>query len=126
MAVAAFPSLKPSVRSWTPGSYPTSTFNTLSGYESRVLLGAKAVGTRLSMAFSNLRESDLVKITDHHLLAKGSYDTFSLPREVFDGMTNYGKVTPSGFVWRYAAAPSVEWVAPGIGNVSVSLLAVPA
>jgi hypothetical protein len=125
MAVAAFPSLKPSARTWTPGNYPVSTFNTLSGYESRVLLGSSAIGTSLSMTFSNLKESDLVQVTDHHLLAKGSYDSFSLPAAVFAGMSNYGKVTPSGFVWRYASAPVVDWVAPGIGNVSVDLLAIP-
>ena len=77
------------------------------------------------MTFSNLRENVIAQITDHFVAAKGSFETFGLPAEVFAGMSNYGSVTPSGFSWRYGEAPSVDWVAPGIGNVSVSLLAVP-
>ena len=124
MAVASFPQLKPSSRSWTPGSQPTASFGTLSGYESRVLLGSKPVGTALSVGFENLLEDKFLLITAHYLVAKGSYETFSLPASVFAGMNDFGSVTPPGFTWRYASAPSVNWVAPGIGNVSVSFLAV--
>ena len=101
------------------------TFNTLSGYEVRVLMGTNVVGTSLSMTFENLPESELVKITDHYLKAKGSYDSFSLPSAVHAGMTGHSRVTPADSVWRYASAPSVSWVSPGIGNVSVGLLSVP-
>lgn len=125
MSISAFPAVKPSSRAWTPGSFPITSFNTLSGNETRILLGAKPVGTSLSMTFSNLRENVIAQITDHFFAAKGSFETFGLPAEVFAGMSSYGGVTPSGFSWRYGGAPSVDWVAPGIGNVSVSLLAVP-
>lgn len=125
MSITAFPAIEPSSRTWTPGSPPITTFNTLSGHEARILLGDKAVGTSLSLGFDNLLESELVKITDHYLKAKGSYESFSLPLAVHAGMTGYSRVTPANFVWRYASAPSVSWVSPGIGNVSVSLLAVP-
>ena len=102
-----------------------TSFNTLSGYEARILLGSKPVGTSLSMSFSNLLENELLKITDHYLKAQGTYDTFALPSSTYAGMTNFGSVTPASFSWRYASAPSVDWVSPGIGNVSVSLVAVP-
>ena len=124
MSVAAFPAVKPSSRAWTPGTPPAKSFNTLSGNETRVLLGAKPIGTSLSMSFSNIKESVVLQITNHFFIAKGSYETFTLPPEVFAGMTSYGSVTPSGLVWRYASAPSVDWVAPGIGAVSVDLVAV--
>jgi hypothetical protein len=125
MAVVAFPALKPSSRSWTPGSWPVQAFNTLSGYETRISLGSKPIGGSLSLKFSNLKEADLLKITDHYNSAQGVTRTFSLSTDVFAGMTNSGKVTPSGFSWRYAAPPSIDWVAPGIGNISVALVAVP-
>ena len=79
----------------------------------------------MSIAFANLRETDFLLIMQHYITAKGTYETFSLPASVFAGMANYGDVIPSGFSWRYASAPSVDWVMPGIGNVSVDLLAVP-
>lgn len=102
-----------------------ASFNTLSGYESRVLLGSKAVGTTLSVGFDNMVESEFLQIMSHYATAKGSYETFSLPGGIFAGMANSGQVTPSGFVWRYGAVPSVDWVKSGIGNVTVSFVAVP-
>ena len=124
MSVAAFPSIAPSSRSWTPGSMPMKSFNTFSGYEARVLLGPNPIGTSLALGFSNLLEDQLLQITEHHIVAKGSFEIFDLPETVLAGMTNYWKVTPLCFQWRYAGPPSIDWVAPGIGNVSVSLLAV--
>lgn len=126
MAVAAFPTLKPSVRSWTPGSQPVQSFTALSGHEARVLLGPNPIGASLSLTFQNLLEADALLITAHYATAQGTYETFALPANTFAGMTNYGSVTPSGFSWRYAAPPAVEWIAPGIATVSVSLLAVKA
>ena len=123
-SVQAFPAIKPSSRSWTPGSQPVKTFSSLSGHEQRILLGPEPVGTSLTLAFSNLTEQVLLQITDHYRLAKGTFETFDLPSAIFAGMTNYGGVTPDNQSWRYAGSPQVDWVAPGIGNVSVSLIAV--
>lgn len=124
MPVVAFPSIAPTSRVWVPGSQPTSTFTALSGFESRVLLGPNAIGASLSLGFQNLQESVILQITDHFALAKGGYDYFALPAGLFAGMTNFTRIALAGYSWRYASAPSVEWVSPGIGNVSVSLLAI--
>lgn len=124
MAITAFPAIEPSSRAWVPGSQPVKSFSTLSGYESRVLLGAEPVGTSLQMSFQNLQEVVVLRITDHFVKAKGTYETFALPDAVFAGMTDYGKVTPDGQVWRYASSPSIQWVSPGIANVTVSLTAI--
>lgn len=124
MAVAAFPSIKPASRTWTPGSQPVQSFTALSGYEARVLLGPNPIGASLSLGFQNITEATFLLITNHYATAQGTYEVFDLPADAFAGMTNYAGVTPSGYKWRYAAAPSIEWTAPGIGNASVSLLAV--
>lgn len=126
MAVASFPSLKPSSRTWTPGTQPTQSFTALSGYEARVLLGPKPIGTAVSLGFQNLTEAQFLLITNHYATALGTYEVFDLPVEIFAGMTSYGGVTPSGYKWRYSAPPTVEWTAPGIGTVNVSLVAVSA
>ena len=89
------------------------------------MLGHKPVGTSLSIGFDNLLEAEFLQVTAHYAAAKGSYETFALPPSIFAGIANYASLTPAAFVWRYSSAPSVEWVAPGIGNVSVSFVAVP-
>ena len=124
MAITAFPALAPTARAWTPGLPPVSSFTSMSGYEVRVMLGAEPVGTTLELVFENLKEADIKQITDHFTLAKGVYEVFSLPASVFAGMTTYAQVTPSGQFWRYAAPPVIEWVGPGIGSLSVQLVAV--
>ena len=124
MATTAFPAIKPSSRTWVPGSQPVKAFSTLSGYESRVMLGSKPVGTSLQMSFQNLQEVVALSITDHFVKAKGTFETFALPDAVFAGMTDYGKVTPEGQVWRYTSAPRIQWVSPGIANITVSLVAI--
>jgi hypothetical protein len=124
MAVSAFPNLKPTARTWTPGVQPMSNFTSMSGYEVRVMVGPDPIGTALQLTFENSAEADIRQITDHYVLAKGMFEVFSLPAETFAGMTTYGQVTPSGFSWRYAGPPSIEWLMPGVGSVSVSLVAV--
>jgi len=124
MTVAAFPSIEPSSRSWTPGSQPVQSFTALSGYEARVLLGPNPIGASLQLGFQNLTESLFLQITSHYATAQGTYEIFDLPADVFAGMTSYSGVTPSGYKWRYAGPPAINWVAPGIGNASVSLVAV--
>jgi len=124
MAVTAFPAIEPSSRAWVPGAQPVKAFVTLSGVESRVMLGSQPVGTSLQLSFQNLTESVALLIINHFATAKGTFETFALPAAVFAGMTDYSSVTPDGQTWRYAATPSVDWVSPGIANVSVSLVAI--
>jgi hypothetical protein len=124
MAITAFPAVKPSSRTWMPGSQPSAAFNTLSGYESRVLLGSQPIGTQLQLTFNNQTEEIVLGFTEHFAKAKGTYETFDVPNDVFAGMTNYGAVTPEGQTWRYNAAPQVVWVSPGIANVQIRLVAI--
>ncbi|MFZ9570536.1 MAG: hypothetical protein ACO28M_11915 [Vulcanococcus sp.] len=122
--MSTFPSLKPSARTWSLGAQPVSTFTTMSGHETRVLLGPEPIGTMLSLQFVNLKEAVVLQITGHYQGQRGSFDAFALPAEVFAGMTNYASVTPAGQVWRYAASPQIEWHSPGVATVSVELTAV--
>ena len=124
MAAAAFPSLKPSTRSWTPGSPPVATFSSLSGVESRVLLGAAAVGSSLQLSFENRTEADAQQVTDHFAAANGMYEVFDLPAEAFAGMASFGHVKPSAFKWRYQDVPAVTYQMPNVVSVVVKLVAV--
>lgn len=124
MAVADFPSLAPTARTWTPGAPPLSRFNALNGKEVRVLHGTVFINTSLGLSFENLTETDATLITDHYELARGFYELFSLPSEVYAGLSTYTNILPPTTNWRYAAAPAVTYPAPGIVSVSVELVAV--
>jgi hypothetical protein len=124
MAVAAFPTLKPTNRVWTPGVEPSSTFRSLNGTEYRVLHGNTPLNTALQLDFANLLESDAKLITDHFATAKGVFEVFFLPSSVYDGLAVYNNIQPSGTSWRYVGPPSVSYPAPGVVTVSVQLTAV--
>lgn len=125
MAIADFPALTPSGRSWTPGTQPMTAFTSLAGAEVRVLHGSTPINVGLQLNFSNLQETTANLITAHYLLARGTFELFDLPAAVYGGMAGYSNIKPSGSLWRYAGAPSVDYVSPGVQNVSVDLVAVP-
>lgn len=119
-----FPSIAPSVRSWTPGVMPHSQFATLSGYQVKTSHSDKLVGGKLNLVFSNLLEAVARQIIDHYQAQLGTFDSFDLSASVWAGAaSNY--FTPAGQKWRYSGPPSVNYVAPGIASVSVSLESVP-
>jgi hypothetical protein len=117
-----FPALAPSSRTFTQGVQPVSTFETYSGLENRVLLGANQARLSLSLGFQNLTETQFNLILDHYEQAQGGYDTFALSSQVFAGITDTSYISPASYVYRYAAPPSVAWVSPGIASVSVELV----
>jgi hypothetical protein len=88
------------------------------------MLGTKPVGALLRLSFVNLTDAAAQSITDHFALARGAYEIFDLPAEVFAGMTSYGYMTPAGAKWRYTSTPTLDWSAPDVVGVSVSLMAV--
>ena len=125
MAIADFPALTPSARSWTPGTQPMTAFTSLAGAEVRVLHGSTPIGITLQLTFSNLLEASADLITAHYLLARGTFELFDLPAAVYGGIANYSSIKPTGSLWRYSGPPSVDYVSPGVQNVSVELRAVP-
>jgi len=102
-----------------------TAFTSTSGYEVRVLQGSASVGQQLSLVFSNLLEAKGKEITDHYEAMRGTFGLFDLPAVVFGGMSSSGHIKPASNMWRYAGAPGVTYVAPGIVSVSVELVAVP-
>ena len=102
-----------------------ATHTSLAGSEVRVRLGAVQIGGSLSLSFTNRSDADTKQVTDHYLAVQSSFAAFDLPADVFAGMASWAHVTPTAFKWRYLGAPSVEYVAPGVSTVKVSLQSVP-
>lgn len=121
---ADFPALAPTSRTWSVGAPPVASFVSMTGRETRVLLGDAAVGTQLSLQFSNVAEASALAIANHFSQVRGVMETFTVPSSVFAGMTNASSVKPLNTSWRYASAPTIDWLMPGFASVSVDLVAV--
>lgn len=121
--MSLFPSLKPSKRSFTPGTLPVSTYQALSGKEVRVILGDTMHGHVISLSFGNIQEPSAKLITDHWYAQSGTALAFNLPQAVWAGWTQYESAITPGQKWRYSGQPSIDAVSPGIMNVSVELIA---
>ena len=123
--MADFPALRPAARTWTPGSPAVSSVSSLSGYEVRVRHGSVVVGGRLELEFANLLDADTQLVAEHYQGSGGMYSTFALPATVFAGIASYAHMQAAGTAWRYASAPSITSVSPGISSVKLSLVSVP-
>ena len=120
--MSQFPAIKPSGRSFTPGLVPVQSFASLSGKETRVVLGDTMHGHVVSLSFSNLQEPAVKRITDHWYNRQGTALDFTLPADVWAGWAQYSSATTFGQKWRYTAQPRIEAVSLGIMNISVELV----
>ena len=118
-----FPSQNPTGRQLKLGFVPVETFTSLSGKETRVVVGNKRHGHELSLKFENVREGVAKQISNHWYGRQGTLLSFQLPDSVFEGWDAYPSSVPVTQNWRYASEPSIDAVAPGIMNVSVELVA---
>lgn len=123
--MAAFPSLNPSSRTFTPGEYPHSPFTAWSGRQNRVRLSNAMLSSQLQLTFLAITEAEMLTILAHYRGQVGGFSSFPLPSDVFSGVTTAGDFTLSGYGWVYAEPPNVEDLPCGGHNVSLSLMSVP-
>ena len=122
----AFPSLTPTGRQFTPGNFPSKTYNSQSGAEVRILYGSRRVNATLSLSYANVTDANAESFLDDYSDQLGTFRTFTLPSAAFEGWSGAASTldAPSGTKWRYDAEPQVQAVRPGISSVTVSLRAV--
>ena len=120
--MSQFPAIRPASRSFTPGMLPVNSFASISGKETRVIMGDTMHGHVISLSFANLQEPAVKQITDHWYGRQSTALDFTLPADVWAGWTEYSSATTSGQKWRYTGQPKIEGVSPGIMNVSVELV----
>jgi len=118
-----FPALRPTSRTYTPGSFPTKRFNSINGAGVTRIYGSKSFDASLRMQFL-LSDEDTRLVIDCWHEAKGDYTPLTLNSEVYAGITEdlQGGI-PTYLNWRWAEAPSVESLFPGRSRVTVNLLA---
>tara|TARA_R100000458_G_C8277009_1_gene252452 strand:- start:512 stop:952 length:441 start_codon:yes stop_codon:yes gene_type:complete len=134
----SFPSIKPTSRSFNPGVYPSTTFESLNGTKTHLRFGNNRVNATLTLGFSNITDAQAALIIDHYDDVNGVWDyvkfttedgaagisdsgTGNLLTKEITGGSGTGE-TRKGLRWRYASPPTVTSVYPGISNVSCSFV----
>lgn len=121
--MSQFPAVRPSGRSFTPGSLPVEAYTSMSGKETRVVMGNTFFGHSVSLDFQNLQEAVVQTLIAHFYEQQGTVLSFTLPSAVWAGWSLYESAVSSSQKWRYAGTPSVQAVSPGIMSISVELIA---
>lgn len=123
--MAAFPSLSPSTRTFTPGRHPHSEIPTLSGLQSRVRTSNVILEQSLRLSFAALTESEMLSIRSHYIGQQGRFLSFTIPNDLLSGTASPASFTPTGYSWTYAAPPQITDIGVQRYDVSVELITVP-
>ena len=118
-----FPNIKPASRSFTPGDFPSKSYKSQSGVETRILYGSRRTAGELSLSFDNITTANAELFIGHYDEAKGTYGTFSLPTNTYAGTTGTLLNPGAGNQWRYAEPPQITSVINGYSTVQVKLVA---
>ena len=129
--MAAFPKIKPTNRSFTLGDFPVKVYRSLSGKTIRRSFGNKPFGTTIDLSFENVSESVAKQIYDHYHGQQGTLNGFTLPAEVYAGLSTsqLGQLFTQGgpnantLEWLYSEPPQMQSVYKGITTVTVKLVA---
>ena len=135
-----FPSdIKPTSRSYTPGSYPQTEFVAQNGAKSVIRYGNKQVDAKLTLNFNNITDEQAFKILENYREVNSVYNfvTFdsdsglagigktghTTPDGSLGNLAGYVDAVPLGLRYRYDGPPTVTSVLPGISNVQCKFVA---
>ena len=124
-----FPQIKPTSRSYSAGTYPSTNFESLDGTKTHLRYGNKRVNATLTLGFSNITDADAALILDNYedVNTERDYETFDRGYAT-SGVTDtslltYLKESGSSLKWRYSGPPTVTSTFKGLSNVSCSFVA---
>jgi len=123
----AFPSLSPTARAFEPGDWPVRTYEALSGAEVRIRYGNKRTGAKLSLSYDNITDTQAQEFLTHYIDTQGTFIAFNVPAAIRTGWTGASNAFDpgsTGALYRYAQAPQVTAVRPGVSTVQVELVGV--
>lgn len=122
----AFPSLRPSSRSFDPGDHSIKRYNAQSGAEVRIKYGSERTKMKLSLSYENIADSTAELFLSHYADRQGTFLTFDVPSTVFAGWGgSTSSLNASGSnQWRYEQPPQISSVRPGVSTITVNLIGV--
>jgi hypothetical protein len=129
MTEKRFPAIKPTSRSYSPGTYPSTTFESLDGTKTHLRYGNKRVNATLQLDFSGITDAQAASILANYEDVNSDWDYVVFNRGYGTaGVTNgnlrsYLREATSGLKWRYSAPPLVTSAFKGLSNVSCSFVA---
>ena len=120
--------LVPSSRTYVPGTFPRTRFESQDGVTTFIQYGNRRVNATLQLEFRNIFDNQVQEIID-------TYDTVMRGEErkvsfagtaVFGGISDSGLLTEmekggSDLCWLFDGPPQVQSIRPGISTVSCSL-----
>ena len=124
-----FPQIKPTSRSYSAGTYPSTNFESLDGTKTHLRYGNKRVNATLTLGFSNISDADAALILDNYEDVNSVWDYVTFDRGyATSGVTDtslltYLKESGSSLKWRYSGPPTVTSTFKGLSNVSCSFVA---
>ena len=125
-----YPVAQPTSRSYDFGNWPVKTFNAQNGTEIRLLYGSRRTNLQLQLGYQNVPDAKAAEFMAHYEETKGTYLTFAFSGAarvaLFAGWTGTAAQLDAAAAveWRYAKAPTIDSVRPGISTVQVSLVGV--
>ena len=123
------PSVKVSTRSYNPGTFPSTEFQSLDGTKTHIRYGNKRVNSTLQLGFVNISGADASLILDNYVSVNSDWDYVSFDNsKVTEGISSSDLKTflnesGSSLRWRYSGPPTITSVFPGISNVNCSFVA---
>jgi len=136
--IRSFPTIKPSSRSYTPGTYPQVEFVAQNGAKTVLRYGNKKVDAKLSLGFTNITDSQANEILNLYEEVNSDYDYISFtsanalagiaspPTLTSTLIDKMGEINASGNTmlrYRFDGPPTVSSVRPGRSNVQCKFVA---
>ena len=138
----AFPTIKPTSRSYNPGKYPSTNFESLDGTKTHIRYGNKRVNATLQLSFSNISDEQAFDILQNYRDVNSDWDYVTFNSEsglagvggtghtsINGALTNLAtykaenNTQSGGLKWRYSSPPTVTSTFKGRSNVSCSFVA---
>ena len=119
-----FPSIKPSARSYVPGTFPQSVFESQNGTKTVIRFGNKAVNSKLSLTFNHITNAQAAQIIANYEQVNAAWDyvTFTEANAMVgvnnSSLAKYMKESVSGLRYRYSEPPSIQSSVPGRSSVT--------
>lgn len=115
MAAIAFPDIKPSARTYTPGQFPQTEFRAQNGALSILRYGNRRVDSTLSLEFRNITDDKAALIIQNYedVNSQNNNVTFTQATGASGASTAYSnfiRENGTGLKWRYAGPPQVTSV----------------
>jgi len=123
--MAVFPALTPSSRTFTPGEYPHTPYQAISGVEGRVRHSNTMLSATLRVTFICLTEADMLSILSHYNGQQGGFIAFAIPSQLLNGVSAAADYTLTGHQWRYVQPPIIDDIPCAGHSVELTLESVP-